>query len=62
MIVFLVTPVGSDSIQVVFATLVKWMESAFNMFLSNGGYVGYFIVCFPIFRLIVRALRSIIKK
>lgn len=46
----------------VFQASLNWFRDSFDMFLSDGGYVGMAIVFFPIFRLLIRAVRSIIKK
>lgn len=46
----------------VMQTLISWLTMLLNMFMTDGGYIGLAVVCFPILALLVKAVRSLASK
>lgn len=46
----------------VMQALISWLTMLLNMFMTDGGYVGLAIVCFPILALLVKAIRSLVSR
>lgn len=42
--------------------LLDWLSAIFQMLLDYGGIIGIVIICCPLYKRIVRAVRSIITR
>lgn len=46
----------------VMKVMLEWLTSIFQCLLDYGGIIGIAIICWPLFKRIVRAVRSIINR